>query len=322
MITVKSWDELLKYGTDIALQRLQYDKLKVKDDLVFHIKISGPSWGGYIDYRGAQYILQLQKTVNGVYRELVGDDIPPQELKKYIRVRVKVSEGCSLFEVNLNDAIMKMVNNMSSGQATLIIVLIVLCVAGYLSLSRVLDYKRKITEELLKNETTTKIIDKFTSTVDNALKVIDKANAERPSRTLINRLEEEDKIVLPNTDELSVTQVKNLYPRKPKTKPESDIFDGEYHLQSIDFDKAPPAFTLEKDGFTFTARAELASGDIEKLAQNLEAALKEGTEVKIDLQVFINYTKRDIKTASITGIGERRPKSKDVGELITLFNQD
>jgi hypothetical protein len=136
---------------------------------------------------------------------------------------------------------------------------------------------------------------------------------------LVSKLKEDDSIIFSNQEELTVSQAKNRYPKKPQIPTEHGIFDGVYKIVSIDFDSFPPVFTLELDGFQFKSKAELAEEDIDKLADNLKKCLKSGNDFEVSLQVFITYNKRNLKSASITAIGEKRQNAKNLIDLINIW---
>ena len=104
MITVNSWDELLSFGADCVLETVMAEELELREDLVLTIQIRGESWDGFIDYRGANYILELQKSFNRLYQELSETDVQLRNLSKFITVKVRVVEGSSLFEIKVSEA--------------------------------------------------------------------------------------------------------------------------------------------------------------------------------------------------------------------------
>jgi len=113
MITVKSLDDLLKIGADGVLETIDIDQLKFDNNLVVKIEIQGESWDELIDYRIAEYILALQKAVNRLFVEIHGEEIPAKNLNKIIPVKVRVSKGSSIFEINITEVFCKMVENMT-----------------------------------------------------------------------------------------------------------------------------------------------------------------------------------------------------------------
>lgn len=318
MITVNSWDELVNLSADCVLENIMAEELEFREDLLLTIQIRGESWDGFIDYRGANYILELQKSFNRLYHELSDIDVQPRNLSKYITVKVRVVEGSSFFEINVNKALKHMINKLSGNQITLIAVLAILCATGYFTIGKVLDYKRQVETQAQPGQVAVETIEKLTPVLEKALDVIQKTDMEKPMRSVINKLESDDRIFLPDSTELSAREAKNRYPRKPRISQETGIFDDTYRILSIDFEKAPPMFALYKEGLQFRATAELSESDIDNLATDLKQALRSGDDFNVSLQLFIVYNRRGIKTAAITGIGSKRDNSQNIQELIRL----
>lgn len=330
MITIDSWDDLVETGADIIMKKIKPDEIKIRERFVFQIRIRGDSWDGSIDYRGANFILELQKAVNRVYTELYGEEISLKSLSKLITVKVKVVEGSSLFEINIGAALSKMVGTMSSGEILLLTGMTLATVAGCYTIKKVLDYKKEKETHARQMEKDEKIadinkemvaqpIDKLTSTIDKALDVIETRDLQAPTRKLVRKLAPDDMIMLPDKKEYSAKEAKKIYPRKAKAKRLSGNFDAIYTIRNIDLYKKPPEFTIENHGLEFKAGAELANDDIEQISRNLENALKSGEDFTISLHVFILYNERKIISASIVGTGEPRPKSQDINDLIQMW---
>jgi len=306
MITVRSWDDLLKSGTDIVLNKIQAGDIELGKGLAFQIRVTGAAWNSYIDYRGASYIIELQKAVNRLYRQVTGSEIQTHILQKEITVKVRVVEGSSIFEIRLNDVLKGMLEKMSGKQIVLTAIVAMLVVFGYFTTTKVLEYQRDVAQMQLSSA----IAGNLASSLDKAIEIIGDQDLEKPTRSLISKLDRDDTITMPDKQELSADQARQRYPRKPPAKPTSDIFDEVYTIKSIDFDKIPPVFTIEKDGVTFRASAELPEKDIDELSKSLNATLKAGINFVAPLHVFIVYTKQGPKSASITGLGDKRSGSK------------
>jgi len=326
MITVKSCEHLLHYGVECALNKIRPEDIKFNEKLVLTVKISGDSWDGFIDYRGANYILELQRTVNRIYQELSGADAPVKNLNKTITVKVRVVDGSSLFEINFGKAVVEMVQNLSGRQIVIIVGMVVFCASGYWTTKEIFKFKRdmahnKTVIELAEQQgkTIKQITEQIMPLVDKALNVVKKTDTEKPSRTLVSRLEQDDTITFHDDVLLTANNAKQRYPRKPPIKTESGLFDDIYKINSIDFDTTPPIFTISSDGFQFRAFAELAVKDIDLLSTDLKKALETGNDFNTPLQIFIVFRKTGIKTASITGIGKKREHARSVKKLIHSF---
>lgn len=327
MKTVNSWDELLDMGVESIIKDEKFpEDIAFGKDLILKIRVCGESWDGFIDYRGAQFILDLQNAVNKVYNELGYSKINPMELKKLITIKVKVVDGSSIFQIKLEEIIKIMVANMSGNQVALIAVLLILCAAGYFTYSKVLEYKHKA---LLKTQDadltktiadlTTDLTKTMADTFNRALDIIDKKDLQAPPRKLINKLDNEDRIQLPGMESLRQDDAKKIYPKKPAVRDDSGYFDGSYVISAINMEKTPVQFKLDLDGFDFWAKAQLDDNDIEMISRSLEASMKENKELKIDLHLFVLFNERGFKSAVIQATGPARENVKDLKEKIALW---
>ena len=287
MITINSWEELLHAGEKCILNDLDPNQIKISDNLVFTVRVCGRSWDGYIDYRGAQYITELQKSANKLYRELSHHDIPLRDLSKNITVKVRVVEGSSLFEIQASEVLASMFSALTGGQITLIAIVGILCFAGYKTAKLVKDYKRELAINEQQGELPIKVLQEVMPAIDKALDIVERKDLEKPNRSLINKLEPDDTISFGDLEPVTAKQARKLYPRKPRSTVQSGYFDDEYRILNINFEQTPVVFQLSKYGLKFSAKAELANEDIEPLNKGLNKAMQQGEDFNVSLQVFI-----------------------------------
>lgn len=143
-----------------------------------------------------------------------------------------------------------------------------ICAATIVSaytVKKILEYKKEVTLAAKNTEKDEKIIGKLTSTIDKALNVIESRDTVAPVRKLIGTLQEGDTIKLPDEKEMSAEAAKKRYPRKPKDRKLSGLFDDSYTVKNINLYESPPEFTIEHEGFEFPASAELGNDAIEQM---------------------------------------------------------
>lgn len=318
MITVNSWEELLGLGIDCAIGDVWPHDIKT-ENLLIVVRICGKSWDGAIDYRGANYIIELQDAITRIYHELSEEDDSLRNVKKFVTVKMKVVDGSSLFEINVGEALGRMIEKLSGKQTTFIATVAILSAVGYFSQGKYLDYMREKENSAMQGQIAIEVIEKMRPLMERSAAMIETADLEKPARALVSALEPDDSITFPGEESLSAAQAKLRYPRKPISKPKTGIFDDTYTVTNIGLRNILPEFTLEKDGFQFKAEAELSSSDIDKLASQLKVSLTAGDELNVPLQIFIQYNKRGIKSASITSIGEKRDGAKGIQDLISMY---
>lgn len=322
MRIINSWNELLDIGVDSILKdEIFRDEFSFSRDLVLEIRVRGESWSGFIDYRGAQFVIDLQNAVNKIYQELDGSEISLRELKKLVTVKVKVVDGSSIFQIKLDEIFKIMVANMSGNQITLIAGLSILCAAGYFTYSKVMEYKQKALQKAQEMDLTQTYITRMSDTIDKALNIIEHKDVQAPPRKLIDKLKTEDRIQLPGTESLSHEDAKALYPKKPKIRTESGDFDGRYVISAINMKKTPVQFELNLDGFDFWAKAPLDHKDIENISRSLEVSMKENKELEIDLRLYVVFNEREFKSAIIKATGPARENSQNLKDKIKIWQK-
>lgn len=315
IISISSFDDLLSAGIDCISEKIRPENLNFDEDLSLKIRICGKNWDGKIDYIGAQYIIELQNAISRLYHEVVGHDIPLHDVKKFITVRVSIENGSSVFNVHLKDVVMKMAEKINGKGAVFVLSMTILAVGGYMTVGKYFDYKK----EIMKKDLSVQAMEKMEHAYDRAFDVIEKAALEKPSRMIVSNLDKDDKISFHNNVALTRDDAIKRYPRKNRVKLTQANFDNTYKIVSIDFADYPPMFTLEYNGFTFKAKAELLESDIDRLSENFKVCLKSGSDFNVNLQIFAVFNTRSLKSASITAIGEKRENTKDMSDLIPTW---
>ena len=319
MVAIESWDKLLDNGVNVIIGAMSPEELKFGDDLTMTIRIKGETWNGFIDYRGAQFVIDLQKAITNIYQELGGPEATLREIRKNATVKVKVVEGSSIVEVKLDEVLKKMAEKISGKQITLIAGLAIVCATGYFTTSEVLKYKQAKLKSVQEKQLSETYVKEISSAMSKALDIIEKKDIEAPTRKLINKMDGNDRIQLPgkSTEEsLRKEEAKKLYPPKPKVRTTSGTFDGLYRIVGINMEKRPVEFKIIENEFEFSAKAELSDTDIETIAKNLEIAMKQNEDLKVDFHLFAIYNDRGLKSASITGTGAPRPHTGNFSEQI------
>jgi len=317
MIEIESLDQLVDTGIKMILEEIPREEVAIPGQVVIQIKIKGADWDEYVDYRAAQFVLDLQKAVNQIYFEAHGASTPLRGLNKLVRVKIKVDKGSSVLSVNLGDALKQMVGNMTGGETLIFTGICAATVASLYTIKKVMEYKERVRAASVAANKDTAVIEKLTSTIDHALEVIESRDLQAPARRMVNRLADDDAIVFPDGQEMSASDARQRYPRKPKTTRRHGIFDATYTIKNIDLSESPPDFTLIYKGFEFKAAAEMPPGDIEGFAKKLEETLKAKVALEVPFHIFILYNDRRIISASIQGTGTPRANSDDISNLIS-----
>lgn len=319
MITIGSIDDLMQNGVDMIMGEIQPDEIKIDGDFTFTIKVCGDTWDDAIDYRTANFILDLQKAINHLYTEIHGDIIPLRNLSKLVTVKVKVEKGSLTYNIDLAKVIGKMVGNMTGPETLIFTGIFAGTVIAAYTVKKVIERKKEVELKAKEADKDVKVIEQMTSTINKALDVIERKDVQAPVRKLIAKMDEGDTIALPNEEPIRADVAKKRYPRRPRAKNLSGLFDTTYTIDNINLAKSPPEFTICHGSLYFEAAAELGDDDIRQITRDLETAMKNGVDFTIRLNVFIVYNEHKIISASIQGAGAPRENSQDINELLQLF---
>ena len=314
MIKIKSYQELIDNVVDYCISDVPIHEIEFDKDFNIKIIICGESWSEYVDYRCANYVLKLQSVVNSLLKEYIAEDRKELNLlKKHVIVKIKIDKGSSFINVDVLSSIKFIVSTMTNTQIFALCVISIGCAVGYMSYTKWLQYKEKVLSKAEDEETKRNLIDLFSE----LNKKFD--SLEKPVRSLINGMDENDKITLPGSPTpLNYYDAKKLYPRKPKTKKHEAYIDNSYLITGIKVE-TPLQVSLEKNGIHFSALVDLPDHMINEFYSTLEKKHKEGEmPFTLDLQIYATFTKRKINTAIIQGIGEPRECSKDITKFVEL----
>lgn len=106
-------DTLVVKDFDTAIDALvkkfhdpNFDSVAFSDEINIKIKMEGEQWDGKLDYRVAEFIIKLQRSLLAIYNEYSGQKIGYNTKRMDeagLRVTVTVEKGCTLFQINLGE---------------------------------------------------------------------------------------------------------------------------------------------------------------------------------------------------------------------------
>lgn len=308
MVSINTYDDLLAYAAQCLDKTKDLEDIEIGAGLNFQIIVSGPSWSGEIDYRLAKYIIEIQHAINKNFRETCGEDLP--DYKDRIVVRVKVEDGSLKAFVKIDEVLRALFENMESRHKLYLGIFIVAACAGvfsYTTYGRIVDKQRSLAaneQHLARMERMfTKIADKL-------------PEAERPARALVSKMEEQDTILLPGHDDsLNVVQAKEIYPRKQRSKISNSYIDGLYIIKAIKFDD-PVRMTIEQGPHRFECFVSLNDEDLAIVYKKAKGLHAGGGEFEMDLKINAKHTDREIKEATVYGLGEKRVQAKELSAIL------
>lgn len=318
MKTIASYKALFDYALELLVNDAAPEPLDLQDSLNFDLIVCGKSWGNFIDYRGAQYIVQMQKAVNKTFSEayLVDTEEELKFLKEKTIIKTRLKEGSSIFQVDIVEALKVLFANMTDPQPFWFSTIAVLTIAGCYSLKKHLEIKKHTLSTNLEIEKlNTAVKQKIISLFEKACDII--IDRERPIRTLINKLDEQDTLLFSHeTKPLSLKELRERYPRQQRLQTKTDYIDDTFAVRDIRYEDDGVFVMLEKGALKFKALAALNTAEIENLYAKIKEKHAAGeVPFELDLQVTAQYTPREIKAAAIIGTGAKRPQAVSILDI-------
>jgi hypothetical protein len=300
MKEISTYGQLLEYAFDLLDRTKSFEPAQIKDGLDCSIKIKGKSWDGLIDWRIARLVLDIQESVNKAFKE-AGIDLSREE-SEIFAVKFKISKGCSLIEIQPGKAIQALLDKMTGTQKTALGIVLILAATAYLSHGQYLDYKAKL-EAKTQDEATKRELMLLTKDV---LAKIDEH--EKPVRGLIAKLHDKDLVTIPSSDqELTKKQIKEEYPNKQRSKPETVYIDDTYIINSIKYPGDSVRIIIEKGSQRIDCGVALSGDDLAALYNKAKEQHGEGEGFEMPLKITAKFTKGGgIKEAVIFGLGDPR----------------
>jgi hypothetical protein len=311
-IHVSSFTELINYAIGCIDQDTEIGSIDFTDNFNFTIKIEGRNWDGLIDYRIANYIIDLQDSVKKLFKE--ASDIQSEEFLNYVQrnliVKARVTEGCSEIFIEKFDKILTaFFKNMTGAQKTIAFTVAAAALATSFCYSDYNETKFKTQEAQSHQEIVGQLIehsDKLADVIERNEDLF--LDMEKPVRNLVNKLDEKDIISLPvSQNKLTITEAKALYPRRPRLTVKTAYIDGSYDVLQIKTDKTGNViFFLEKDGTPVKATLNINDDEFTPLYNKIMTAHQNSQIPTVNIQLTAKYTSKKITSATIVGVGAAR----------------
>lgn len=129
-IIIKDFDSAVEAYISTWLDDFSWDKLELSEEANIVVKLKGDQWDGALDYKVAEFVVRLQKSIVQIYNKCDNDKIkyntrPMDEAG--LRVKVVVQEGCTLFNIDLKG----WWDNMESGHKCASLIVLFLLASGF-----------------------------------------------------------------------------------------------------------------------------------------------------------------------------------------------
>jgi hypothetical protein len=287
-------------------------------DFTLSIKLKGKTWDGLVDIRVANYVTELQRTLDRARRDIALDTTD----KPLVKVLVK--DGSTELEAKVADIIQNMLNNMTSQQQFIALLTLIGCGLGGWSLKKILDWlsarQKANLEHQEKLAATTQTGDAFKEMNETLRYTLERLDPEKPVRTLVKGMAEDDTIYLPATSQpLSRDEARARYPRKPRVTPIEVKIDDNYQVASVAVEH-PIRLTLERGDLSFKAvlSNKLQPEDREAFVQKVKSVVENGGALRVALHIDASLNDKAVVAAVIVGIG-KAPR-EDAEDITNYFD--
>lgn len=274
--------------------------------LDFRIYITGTSWAGIVDRPLAKFLLDLDKKLTD---ELLkhGIDLPrtPHGL-----VALRVEDGSLDAILQYAKGILPAVKKMKTRDQVFIYIVLATSLGFVMGGDLIEKFQGASVRKIEADERV--------QMIEAVGKVIEAArDLQQPTRSLVNNLNEEDKITLPGQPEpLSKKAAKEVLIKGTRSKPSQFYIDGNYIVQELTT-KTPGEWEigLQWGEETFRAKLMLSAEDITELMDSFQLAHLSGSNIAPDLQVTAMINDKGVQSATVIGMGDRRDKAMTLGEV-------
>lgn len=303
---IHSMDELIEYASSVISKETDFIPVRIiADKISFRVKIEGHEWNKNVDVRHAKYIISLQDCIDDLIEDY---GAPGIEAEQKI-VKVEVNEGSSDMLPDITSVVKFLVTPMTPEHTFVSVTIAILSLAGYFAWKRWVDYKQE-TAALSEHEQTKRAM-LAPIIAERTVRDAEFSPYERPVKTLVSTLEDEDRISFTGIGDVKATkeEAKESLPKKRRSEEQTSYADGEYKLNNIDYSHGELILHLEQDGQSIKAyTSQLSDEDAANLFSDIaDRQLTEDLPLSLTLQINVKHTAKRIKYGSIVGTGEIRP---------------
>ena len=300
-IKVRTFEQFVSAIGRVAEGKLDTQQIEITSKtMTVDVKIDGPSWDQRIDYRGAQYVQNVQKQVNELYKRY------PKYLPGEVPIiKVRVRKGSNLLSPELIDIAKHALTIMGPTNITISIITALVCATGYaiyfrhtrsIEAARPFDLAQRAIHAMLEIARSTGI---------------DPNKAEKPITELTKSLEDFDTLKIGKEQPITGFVARQLTKLKqPRRVRESYPCDGAYLLCKINLTQPKHSLILEleQDGKPINAYTEHLPDSVTKILLDLVSEKRSHNQLPfpIELQIDVYCTKKKITYGSILAIGKPR----------------
>lgn len=291
--------------------------------LIFSVRVKGEGWDERIDVRGARFILDTQKAVDSMFREIGGSEALAPQLKfRILKGSNEIETICKFLKTA--------VKNMSGTQIMVICLVFGGLYTGYMALDntytylkakrgqeieyelRLKDMERQNADKQKDHEVKMRMMDVLEKDREHMTEMVQgavrsSAPYTKPLRDYVESLNSTDEVSLSGSELHRVPDLRNRLKTQRVRHTMLDVdCDGDYAVKGIDMATHPVRLLLVQGGGQpiSASLAGLPASERTTLVDQVRDALQsDSLPLILHLHLSVRCTKYEKKNAKVLGIG-------------------
>lgn len=313
---VESSKDLINASFGLLDNKVDIQSIEVSDNLVLRIKIDDDDWSDStkLDYKIASIILNFQRDIIGFYNDIFNENVSLSTIDKFpfLIVKIEIKDGCIEIFAFLKEFVNKILHDMDSkDKITVLLIILGIITAGGAAWVGI-EYFSYLKE--------TKIAEVSSKNRNRAIEALEKSNLalienQKTPKYLANNVKN-GTIKIGDERPLTSKEIKKISKQKDNTAEKSCNIDNTYLITKYDFKEH--AACLDDGIHSFWSSTEyLDDVSREKLKTIADEAITTKVVQSAPLQVTATIKDGTVKHAAIIGIGEKRPSTISLSDIVT-----
>jgi len=284
------------------------------DELQLQIKLSGPSWHGVIEKPVAKFLIDLDAMLADEFKSQ--GIVLPETNHGLVALQVKEGSWDALLKYSKDAA--AAFSSMTPGQQILVAVTVLAAVGIYKAsdiikaLKSVQLKKAEQDAEEIRSKERVELVEAVGKIV------VEQARLQAPIRSLVNKMDENDKIELPAQEKpLKKSEAKETLAPRPRSSTSVYYIDHRYRIEELST-KDPENWQIgiSYGDVSFRAALELDESEVQKLLKDFQEAHEAGSAIAPDLHVNAKISAKGVTSARVVGIGAPRQKAASLSNAL------
>lgn len=320
MFTISSQEDIWRCISELSDNNITISDIKISDDFVFHIVISGDDRDGMLDADIAKLVIKIQNLAFNYYS--IALNIPLDEVKrkyyKNIRITATIERGSDTFTAFFSSFFQELIGKMTDIQSVFVMLTGIGAFSACYTIKKYLEYLNEKRNAILtanKDNQLIAVLNKMTEIVGSAIP----KNVEKEmdnsiilvSKEVLNHMDKEDTVTFSSTGEtLTRKEFRKRFP-KENTEQQYIYLDGKYGISEVS--RTPDGIykikiTDDNDDYV-KGTAALNQNDLRVLINELIPSGAQDLQVNARVDEYGKFTE-----ITIIGLGAARSGSMSIAD--------